>query len=85
MKELEGVFYNQGCKLPIGVFTQVIGEEIRIIGQVWHPTENLTVRDGKGQLEIRGPLENAIEIGEHLSNRIKEKGGLEILNKLAHN
>ncbi|CAG9311280.1 HEMC [Blepharisma stoltei] len=72
MKDLEG-----GCKLPIGVFTEIIGDELRLIGQVWHPIENFTIRE-----EIKGPLSQARELGRALSEIMKEKGGVDLLQSI---
>ena len=39
MADLEG-----GCKLPIGVCSEVREGRLRLIGQVWHPRDEVSVR-----------------------------------------
>lgn len=72
MRDLEG-----GCKLPIGVYTEITDGQLKLIGQVWHPTEPISIRE-----EVTGPLESAAQLGLDLSEKVKIKGGIALLNSI---
>jgi hydroxymethylbilane synthase len=59
MKTLEG-----GCKLPIGVYSEINGETLTLVGEVWHPFRRL---DQQYRATIEGPLANAVSLGEQLA------------------
>lgn len=64
MKELEG-----GCKVPLGVWTGVQGTQITLIGQVWGVDGGFTLR-----MEETGNLEDAVNVGKSLAERMKREG-----------
>ena len=73
MRKLEG-----GCKTPIGVFSQVSNGILRMIGEIWHPTE---VRpEIRGQVE--GDLTNAIQLGEELAQKLIDLGANAIMDDI---
>ena len=73
MRKLEG-----GCKTPIGVFSQVLNGSLRMVGEIWHPTE---VRpEIRGQVE--GELANAVQLGEELAQKLIDLGATAILDDI---
>mmetsp|Transcript_13279 Transcript_13279/g.24908 ORF Transcript_13279/g.24908 Transcript_13279/m.24908 type:complete len:316 (-) Transcript_13279:67-1014(-) len=64
MKTLEG-----GCKVPIGVHSSLDEDTFKLIGQVWHPTEPLSVRG-----ETSGPRSQAFNLAEGLARQLLEQG-----------
>lgn len=79
MKDLEGVIHIKGCKLPIGVFSQVSQGELFLIGQVMHPKLEMSVRMGKKYIDIRGPVSEHLKLAQNLSQKVKEQGGSQII------
>ena len=72
MHTLEG-----GCQVPVGCYTSLTGDEIKITGFV-------ASLDGKQYIkqELSGNIINAEEIGTKLANQIISLGGKQILNAI---
>ncbi|KRX02637.1 Porphobilinogen deaminase, C-terminal [Pseudocohnilembus persalinus] len=77
--DMERQFLNKlegGCKLPIATYTEIQGDQMLIIGQVWNMDGSKTVRE-----EITGSIADR-ELGLKLSNKMKEKGAYQILQEI---
>ncbi|MGL6283822.1 MAG: hydroxymethylbilane synthase [Microcoleaceae cyanobacterium] len=70
LRELEG-----GCQVPIGVNTEIIGDQLTLTGMV-------ASLDGKTLIKdvVQGLVTDAENIGIELANKLKEQGAQEILN-----
>lgn len=64
LRVLEG-----GCKLPIGVYTEVNGNSLKLIGETYEIIDSQ--RPKSKRLEIEGSLEDAVELGRKLAEQIK--------------
>jgi len=72
LRELEG-----GCQVPIGVHTKVKDKELVLTGMVASLDGEKLIRDIR-----KGDANNPEEIGIELANALKEKGAMEILEKI---
>ena len=72
MRELEG-----GCQVPIGVNTQIEGEQLILTGLV-------ASLDGKKLVKdiITGTTADAEKIGIELAQKLRKQGAQEILDKI---
>ena len=70
LRELEG-----GCQVPIGVNTEITGDQLTLTGMV-------ASLDGKTLIKdvVKGLATDAENIGIELANKLKEQGAQEILN-----
>lgn len=70
LRELEG-----GCQVPIGVNTEIAGDQLTLTGMV-------ASLDGKTLIKdvVKGLATDAENIGIELANKLKEQGAQEILN-----
>lgn len=66
-----------GCTLPIAAFAQQRGEQLIIRGLVGSPNEKNVIRQ-----ELQGPVEEAVELGTELADRILDGGGRILLEAL---
>jgi hydroxymethylbilane synthase len=64
LRVLEG-----GCKLPIGVYTEVNGTNLKLVGETYEIIDSQ--RPKSKRLEIEGSLEDAVELGRKLAEQIK--------------
>lgn len=64
LRVLEG-----GCKLPIGVYTEVKEDTLRLVGETYEIIENQ--RPKSKRREIRGNIQDALELGRQLAEEIK--------------
>lgn len=72
MKELEG-----GCKVPIGVWSAVEGDDLHLIGAVWHTNGRCELRK-----EIRGRKTEALALGVQLAVQMKSDGASDLLREI---
>lgn len=72
LKRLEG-----GCQVPIAGHAQLDGNEIGLRGMVAELDGSRIIRD-----EIRGDMENPVDIGIRLAERLISSGGDEILARI---
>ena len=70
MNTLEG-----GCKLPIGVYTELNDESLHMTGQVWNLDGTKTVRES-----IEGTTYDIL--GKELAIKMLENGAKEILTSI---
>jgi hydroxymethylbilane synthase len=72
LRELEG-----GCQVPIGVNTQIEGEQLTLIGLV-------ASLDGKKLVKdiITGATADAEQIGIELAQKLRKQGAQEILDQI---
>lgn len=72
MKKLQG-----GCQVPVGCFSFIDNDELTLKGFVASLDGKQYIRD-----EIKGPLNEALQLGENLAEIIQGKGGDRILNEI---
>lgn len=72
LRELEG-----GCQVPIGVNTQIDGDELTLTGLVASLDGQKLVKN-----EITGPITTAEGLGIQLAAQLKEQGAAEILAEI---
>ena len=72
LKGVEG-----GCQIPVGVRTNIEDGKLELKGIVLSLDGTVAV-DG----EVKGPLENAHQLGLDLAEQIKSKGGDKILKEI---
>ncbi|MEN9241595.1 MAG: hydroxymethylbilane synthase [Thermostichus sp. DG02_3_bins_51] len=72
LRALEG-----GCQVPIGVHSQVQGDELQLTGMVAQLDGQRLIRDSH-----RGSLREAEEIGMALAEKLKQQGADEILQAI---
>jgi hydroxymethylbilane synthase len=74
LKCLEG-----GCQVPAGVYTQIQGDDITMVGGIFS-------RDGSRAVRwtTHGPKENPEAVGHHLAEWLLQSGGKEILEEIRH-
>ena len=72
LRELEG-----GCQVPIGVNTEINGDELTLTGLV-------ASLDGTKRIEdtVSGSLSEPEKIGTELAQRLREQGAQEILDEI---
>jgi hydroxymethylbilane synthase len=72
LRELEG-----GCQVPIGVNTEINGDELTLTGIV-------ASIDGKKRVQdtVSGPLSEPEQLGSQLAQRLREQGAQEILDEI---
>jgi len=66
-----------GCQVPIAGMAGVAGEEITLTGMVAEIDGSVLIREAGS-----GPVEKRVELGIELADRLLEKGGKEILQKV---
>jgi hydroxymethylbilane synthase len=64
-----------GCRLPIAAYCKYEGAQLSLDGLVAAPDGAVVIRD-----RIRGPVEEAEELGARLAALIMERGGKKLLN-----
>ena len=64
LRVLEG-----GCKLPIGVYTEVNGNSLKLVGETYEIIDSQ--RPKSKRLEIEGSLDDAVDLGRKLAEQIK--------------
>jgi hydroxymethylbilane synthase len=72
LRTLEG-----GCQVPIGVNTEIIGDNLTLIGIVASVDGQRLVQD-----TITGSAKNAEAIGAELANLLRQQGATEILEEI---
>ncbi|PIE40591.1 MAG: hydroxymethylbilane synthase [Gammaproteobacteria bacterium] len=68
-----------GCQVPIAGFALLEGDQLYLRGLVGEPDGSSVVRH-----EVRGPQQNAEQLGKALADVLLAKGGKEILTRLYH-
>ena len=68
---------NGGCQVPIAGFAELDGNELFLRGLVGRPDGSEVVRG-----EIRGPAENASQLGSTLAEELLERGARAILKDI---
>ncbi|WP_341502422.1 hydroxymethylbilane synthase [Gallaecimonas sp. GXIMD4217] len=66
-----------GCQVPIGSYALIEGDQLWLRGLVGDPDGSRIIED-----EIRGPLEQAEQLGITLAERLLDAGAREILSKV---
>ncbi len=72
LRALEG-----GCQVPIGVNTEIIGDNLTLIGMVASLDGKRLVKDS-----VTGPRNNAESLGVELASMVREQGATEILEEI---
>jgi len=78
--EMERAFLARlegGCQVPIAGLAKVIGDQVEMTGLVAEIDGSVLIRE-----TISGPVDQRIRLGETLADRLLEKGGKEILDKV---
>ncbi|MCW6037250.1 hydroxymethylbilane synthase [Spirulina subsalsa FACHB-351] len=72
LRELEG-----GCQVPIGVNTEITGQNLTLTGMVASLDGQRLIKD-----EVTGPASDAEQLGINLAHQLKEQGAQEILAEI---
>ncbi|MGV2828926.1 hydroxymethylbilane synthase [Myxosarcina sp. GI1(2024)] len=72
LRELEG-----GCQVPIGVNTNIEGDNLTLVGMVASLDGKQLIKDS-----VSGNRANAEQLGQDLANRLRERGAGEILAEI---
>ena len=72
LSRLEG-----GCQVPIAARAKIVGDEIELTGLIAEVDGSVILREA-----IKGPTGEHEKLGVELANRLLEKGGREILEKI---
>ncbi|PSV24823.1 MULTISPECIES: hydroxymethylbilane synthase [unclassified Photobacterium] len=73
-------YLQGGCQVPIGSYAELEGDQIWLRALVGEPDGSKIVR-----AEIRGPIEQAEQLGETLAEQLLNDGARDILNRLYGN
>lgn len=66
------------CQVPLAAYAELEGEQIYIRAFVAEPDGTRVIR-----ADLRGPVEQAVHLGEEVANELLAKGAREILERLA--
>ncbi|NMG08863.1 hydroxymethylbilane synthase [Brasilonema sp. UFV-L1] len=72
LRELEG-----GCQVPIGVNTEIVGENLTLTGIVASVDGQKLVKD-----TVTGVAQNAEQLGQELAQLLRQQGAQEILDEI---
>lgn len=69
-----------GCQVPIGVFSQISGDKLKMEGMVASIDGKILLRD-----KIEGETENSSVLGKQLAEKLKSLGAEDILTAIRNN